>query len=69
MYLAHGEVIGGISIHIGILERDTGLEPVTFCLASRHSTTELIPRRRLFMSSLRSGHHHLYAFDPCLVPG
>jgi hypothetical protein len=26
-----------------ILERDTGLEPVTFWLATRYSTTELIP--------------------------
>lgn len=26
-------------------ERDTGLEPVIFCLENRHSTTELIPQK------------------------
>ena len=25
------------------LERETGLEPATFCLGSRYSTTELLP--------------------------
>ena len=26
-----------------MVERETGLEPATFCLGSRHSTTELLP--------------------------
>ena len=25
------------------MERETGLEPATFCLGSRYSTTELLP--------------------------
>lgn len=31
-------------LHVDRLERMAGLEPATFCLASRHSTTELHPR-------------------------
>ncbi len=27
------------------MERETGFEPATFCLGSRYSTTELLPRR------------------------
>lgn len=27
------------------LERETGLEPATFCMASRRSTAELLPLR------------------------
>ncbi len=27
-----------------VMERETGFEPATFCLGSRYSTTELLPR-------------------------
>ncbi len=32
-------------IRLGIVERAGGFEPPTFCLGSKHSTTELRPHR------------------------
>ncbi len=33
-----------------LMERETGLEPATFCLGSKHSTTELLPLTRIYSS-------------------
>src|SRR4051812_8816152 len=39
----------------GLLERETGLEPATSTLARWHSTTELLPRNRAYLTGARSG--------------
>ena len=33
-----------LACYINLLERETGLEPATFSLATRRSTTELLPQ-------------------------
>ena len=35
----------------GQLERETGLEPATPCSEGRNSTTELLPRDRIYFTS------------------
>ena len=44
-----------LACYINLLERETGLEPATFSLATRRSTTELLPQFQSYLTTEASG--------------